>query len=109
MSMLSIFCMNSINIYAGINGLEVGQSIIIGFFVMIHNLIELFRFPKDSRVFFYHTISLILIMTFVSTSAALFKWNKYPSKVFVGDTFCYFAGMVFASAGILGHFTKTLL
>jgi len=44
MSMLSIFCMNSINIYAGINGLEVGQSIIIGFFVMIHDLIELFRY-----------------------------------------------------------------
>jgi UDP-N-acetylglucosamine--dolichyl-phosphate N-acetylglucosaminephosphotransferase len=48
-------------------------------------------------------------MTFVTSSAALFKWNKYPSKVFVGDTYCYFAGIVFASAGILGHFTKTLL
>ncbi|CAJ0927355.1 21283_t:CDS:2 [Entrophospora sp. SA101] len=35
------------------------------------------------------------------------KLNKpimYPSKVFVGDTFCYFAGMSFAVVGILGHF-----
>ena len=30
MGMLAIFCTNAINIYAGINGLEVGQSIIIG-------------------------------------------------------------------------------
>lgn len=109
MSMLSIFCMNSINIYAGINGLEVGQSIIIGFFVLIHNQIELRNHPHDEKIVFYHSISLILILTFITSSAALFKWNKYPSKVFVGDTYCYFAGMVFATAGILGHFTKTLL
>jgi len=29
--------------------------------------------------------------------------------VFVGDTYCYFAGMTFAVVGILGHFSKTLL
>lgn len=34
---------------------------------------------------------------------------RYPSRVFVGDTYCYFAGMTFAVAGILGHFSKTLL
>ena len=39
MGMLAIFCTNSINIYAGLNGLEVGQSIVIGFFVLMHNII----------------------------------------------------------------------
>lgn len=34
---------------------------------------------------------------------------RYPSSVFVGDTFCYFAGMTFAVVGILGHFSKTML
>lgn len=34
---------------------------------------------------------------------------RYPSKVFVGDTFCYFSGMTFAVVGILGHFSKTIL
>lgn len=34
---------------------------------------------------------------------------RYPSEVFVGDTFTYFAGMVFAVAGIMGHFSETLL
>ena len=35
--------------------------------------------------------------------------NWYPSTVFVGDTFCYFAGMTFAVVGIHGHFSKTLV
>ena len=39
MGMLAIFCTNSINIYAGLNGLEVGQSIVIAFFVLMHNII----------------------------------------------------------------------
>ena len=39
MGMLAVFCTNSINIYAGINGIEVGQSFIIGCFILIHNII----------------------------------------------------------------------
>ena len=35
--------------------------------------------------------------------------SRYPSRVFVGDTYCYFAGMTFAVVGILGHFSKTML
>ena len=51
----------------------------------------------------------MLISSFVAVSAALLKHNWYPASVFVGDTFCYFAGMTFAVVGILGHFSKTLL
>lgn len=42
MSMLAVFCTNAINIYAGINGIEVGQSFIIGCFIFIHNVIVIF-------------------------------------------------------------------
>ena len=35
--------------------------------------------------------------------------RRFPSQVFVGDTFCYFSGMTLAVAGILGHFSKTLM
>ena len=35
--------------------------------------------------------------------------RRYPSSVFVGDTFCYFSGMTFAVVGIIGHFSKTVL
>ena len=39
MGMLAVFCTNSINIYAGINGIEVGQSFIIGCAIFLHNVI----------------------------------------------------------------------
>lgn len=41
-----------------------------------------------------------------SSSPSLFR---YPSQVFVGDTFNYLSGMTFAVVGILGHFSKTIL
>ena len=45
-----------------------------------------------------------LISTVAAAAAA-----RYPAQVFVGDTFCYFAGMSFAVVAILGHFSKTML
>jgi UDP-N-acetylglucosamine--dolichyl-phosphate N-acetylglucosaminephosphotransferase len=39
MGSLAVFCTNSINIYAGINGIEAGQSFIIACFIFIHNII----------------------------------------------------------------------
>jgi UDP-N-acetylglucosamine--dolichyl-phosphate N-acetylglucosaminephosphotransferase len=103
MSLLAVFCTNSINIYAGINGLEVGQSIIIGISIVIYNLLEFFG-GNEQGLF-----SLAIVLPFVFTSLALFMFNKFPAQCFIGDTYCYFAGMTFACAGILGHFSKTLL
>lgn len=40
MVMLVIFCTNAINIIAGINGVEVGQSIIVACSVAIFNIIQ---------------------------------------------------------------------
>mmetsp|Transcript_1631 Transcript_1631/g.4955 ORF Transcript_1631/g.4955 Transcript_1631/m.4955 type:complete len:297 (-) Transcript_1631:19-909(-) len=104
MCLLSVFCSNSINILAGINGLEVGQSYIIACAVIIHNLMQL-----SSESGAAHLFSIFFLIPFVATSLALLKHNWFPSRVFVGDTFCYFAGMTFAVVGILGHFSKTLL
>lgn len=53
--------------------------------------------------------SLHFMIPFTALSLVLFSYNKYPSQVFVGDTYCYFAGMTFAVVGILAHFSKTLL
>jgi len=41
MGMLAIFCTNAINIHAGINGIEAGQSLIIALSVAIFNLVEI--------------------------------------------------------------------
>jgi len=106
----AIFTTNAINIYAGVNGIEVGQSIVTACGVAFYNALELSRIPLDqTSERFAHIFSLSLIIPFIAASLALFKYNKFPSEVFVGDTYTYFAGMVFAVVGILGHFTKTLL
>ncbi|XP_065358114.1 UDP-N-acetylglucosamine--dolichyl-phosphate N-acetylglucosaminephosphotransferase [Calliphora vicina] len=105
MGMLAVFCTNAINILAGINGLEVGQSIIIAGSILIFNGIELFLGHQIDS----HKFSIYLMLPFFAVSLALWKYNKYPSQVFVGDTFCYFAGMTFAVVGIIGHFSKTLI
>lgn len=41
MSMVAVFCTNAINILAGVNGLEVGQSIVIAASILVFNLFEL--------------------------------------------------------------------
>jgi len=106
MGMLAVFCTNAINIYAGINGLEVGQSYVIGCSVLLHNLFEI---QSNGESKDNHLFSAMLMLSFVGVTVALLKHNWYPASVFVGDTFCYFAGMTFAVVGILGHFSKTLL
>ena len=112
MGSLAVFCTNTINIYAGINGIEVGQSFIVGCFIVIHNIIEInlsnTQLQKVETIH-YHIYSLTIMIPFLLCTLALFKHNMFPSKVFVGDTFCYCAGMTFAVVGILGHFSKTLM
>ena len=56
-----------------------------------------------------HMFSVVFIIPFVGVSLALLQYNWFPARVFVGDTYCYFSGMVFAIVGIIGHFSKTLL
>lgn len=111
MGMLAVFCTNAINIYAGINGLEVGQSVVICLSVIIHNLVEIIWQPGGFNpvVVEAHAFSLTFMLPFLAVAAALLRFNWYPSRVFVGDTFCYFSGMTFAVVAILGHFSKTML
>lgn len=104
MAMLTIFCTNSINILAGINGLEVGQSTVIAASILLFNAMELWGDCWKAHLF-----SATFMMPFFAVSCALLSLNWYPASVFVGDTYCYFAGMTFAVVGILGHFSKTML
>ncbi|XP_075822332.1 UDP-N-acetylglucosamine--dolichyl-phosphate N-acetylglucosaminephosphotransferase [Microtus pennsylvanicus] len=104
MGLLAVFCTNAINILAGINGLEAGQSLVICASIIVFNLVELEGDYRDDHVF-----SLYFMIPFFFTTLGLLYHNWYPSQVFVGDTFCYFAGMTFAVVGILGHFSKTML
>ncbi|KHJ33208.1 putative udp-n-acetyl-glucosamine-1-p transferase [Erysiphe necator] len=105
---VAIFCPNSINILAGINGIEVTQSLIIAFLLVLNDCFYL-RGPYPHPATDSHLFSLYMLLPFIGVSLALWWHNWYPARVFVGDTYCYFAGMVFAAVGILGHFSKTLL
>lgn len=39
----------------------------------------------------------MIIMPFIASSLALFDFNCFPARCFVGDTFTYSAGMTFAA------------
>ncbi|KAI4213540.1 MAG: hypothetical protein LQ351_003764 [Letrouitia transgressa] len=112
MACIAIFCPNSINILAGINGIEVTQSLVIAVALLLNDVLSLYAVPgtpSPHPATDPHLFSIYLLLPFVGVSLALWCHNWYPAKVFVGDTYCYFAGMVFAIVGILGHFSKTLL
>lgn len=117
MSFLAVFCTNSINILAGINGVEAGQSLVIACSLVLNDILYIFPFGRhivDEKSltpssFDLHLFSLYLLIPFIAVCFALFLQNKYPAKVFVGDTFCYFAGMLFAVVGILSRNSKTIL
>lgn len=110
MAAVAIFCPNSINMLAGVNGVEVSQSIVIAVLLVLNDALYLAPIaPYPHPATDSHLLSMFLLLPFIGVSLALWWHNWYPSKVFVGDTYCYFAGMVFAVVGILGHFSKTLL
>lgn len=112
MAFVAIFCPNSINILAGINGIEVAQSLVIAVLLLLNDALSLYAAPitpSPHPATDPHLFSIYLLLPFIGVSLALWWHNWYPAKVFVGDTYCYFAGMVFAIVGILGHFSKTLL
>lgn len=118
--LLCTFCTNSINILAGVNGVEVGQSIVIAAASVVYNLCQL-RLEADGVLdpavrssspwlSSDHQIrALLLLMPFLGVSAALWQANKYPARIFVGDSYTYFAGTVLAVASVTGVYSKTLL
>ncbi|CAI5991347.1 unnamed protein product [Closterium sp. NIES-65] len=114
MGMLVVFCSNSINILAGVNGLEAGQTAVIAAAVLLFNIWQIgelpgLKLPLQPDMQQAHLFSIYLILPLLACTLALLVFNWYPSQVFVGDTFTYFAGMTLAVVGILGHFSETLL
>ena len=71
MGMLAVFCTNAINIYAGVNGLEVGQSAVIAASLILFNVIEL-----NGSCWPNHLFSLYFMIPFFFTSIALLYFNK---------------------------------
>ncbi|KAK4800949.1 hypothetical protein SAY86_021436 [Trapa natans] len=108
MGLLAVFCTNSINIHAGLNGLEAGQTVVISGAILIHNIMQIGA-SADPEYKQAHAFSIYLVQPLLAVSLGLLSYNWYPSSVFVGDTYTYFAGMTMAVVGILGHYSETLL
>ena len=85
--------------------IECGQSYIIACSILFFKLYDFY----SGETTFDQLFAIIMILPFIGVSLGLLRHNWYPAQVFVGDTFCYFAGMTFAVIGIHGHFSKTLL
>lgn len=106
MAIFGVFASNSINIYAGVNGLESGQAVVIAASVVVNHLVQLSLPDVDLPA---NLFALTVSLPFLSSSLALFYHNAYPSRAFVGDTFTYTAGMTLAVCGILGKSAKTTM
>jgi UDP-N-acetylglucosamine--dolichyl-phosphate N-acetylglucosaminephosphotransferase len=112
-ALLCVFSTNAINIlagkfdfYAGVNGVEAIQSVVITCSLILNALLQMVLNPSrsDSMV-----NVLYFLFPYLGASLAYTQANWYPAAVFGGDTFCYFSGMVFAVIGVLGNLSKTVL
>lgn len=72
MGMLAVFCTNAINILAGINGLEVGQSLVIATSIVIFNIIQILNDSVAEK----HQLSLYFMLPYIATTSALWNFNK---------------------------------
>ncbi|TXT04985.1 hypothetical protein VHUM_03805 [Vanrija humicola] len=130
LALLPTFTTNSINIVAGVNGVEVTQAFVIALSVAFNDLLFLPIWPRwllvllgnignpdEGRVLSWaagevvkrHLMSLYFMVPLIGVCAGFLWHNWYPATAFPGDTFCYFTGMAFAAVAIQGHFSKTMI
>lgn len=82
------------NFLAGYNGLEAGQGILIlGFFSYVAYV-------------YGHSWLTIVGLTMVFALLGFWVYNKYPAKVFPGDSLTWTIGALIAGMAILGNFEK---
>eukprot|EP00915_Cephaloidophora_sp_WS-2016_P007902 GHVH01010923.1.p1 GENE.GHVH01010923.1~~GHVH01010923.1.p1 ORF type:complete len:397 (+),score=23.47 GHVH01010923.1:111-1301(+) len=104
-ALVYLFCVNSINIYAGINGLEVGQSIILAITLLVHVVLCSLRDPESMHLIWCAS----MLVLFILISFPLFTRNYFPAAVFVGNSYTTFSGVFFASLAFLGHQNRILI
>lgn len=86
MAMLSTFCTNSINILAGINGVEVGQTLVIALSIALNDLLYLSVEVRGVRwgvglargstaLLDRHLFSLYLMLPLIGVCLGLLKHN----------------------------------
>jgi UDP-N-acetylglucosamine--dolichyl-phosphate N-acetylglucosaminephosphotransferase len=82
---------NLTNILEGFNGLGVGLGIII-----TSSLIVISFITEETK-------GLFLFIPLLGALLAFYYYNRYPSKIFPGDTLMFFQGAVIGCAAIIGN------
>lgn len=85
---------NAVNLLGGFNGLETGLGIICSLTLLW---------------FTYGTALFPIVLIAVAAMLAFLYFNRYPSRVFPGDTLTYFLGCLFAFVAVLGYFQTILI
>ncbi|KAJ9099244.1 hypothetical protein QFC21_004124 [Naganishia friedmannii] len=127
MALLSTFATNSINILAGVNGLEVAQALLIALSVVVNDLLYIPIWPRvmvggwtvldggailqrgSAELVQRHLLSLYFMGPLIGVCGGFMFHNWYPARAFPGDTLCYFTGMALSVIAIQAHYSKTLL
>ncbi|MEM2900349.1 MAG: hypothetical protein QXT63_06110 [Thermoplasmata archaeon] len=81
---------NASNMLEGFNGLGAGLGIIINVTLMVMCVIEGTLLP------------MVILLPLLGSSLAFIYYNKYPARIFPGDTLMLFQGAALASAAMLG-------
>jgi UDP-N-acetylglucosamine--dolichyl-phosphate N-acetylglucosaminephosphotransferase len=79
----------------GYNGLGSGLGIIVTSTLIVISLIS------------KRTDGLYLLIPLLGVLLGFFYFNKYPSKIFPGDTLMFFQGATIGCAAIIGNFPST--
>lgn len=88
-SLLATFCTNSINILAGINGVEVGQALVIALSLGANDLLYLDTkaglggSSYSVELVQRHLFSLYLLLPFIGTCIGLLYWNRLVKKCLI--------------------------
>jgi len=85
---------NAFNMIAGYNGLEAGMGLVLLIFTLAFSLAKGLSFTSYASIIMIGAIIGFLL------------YNKYPAKVFPGNTFTYAFGAFYAGLVILGDATK---
>jgi len=85
---------NAINMFAGLNGLEAGSSLIMALALLLLT----FRLDKP--------IGYIILTPFIGALLAFLYFNRYPSRVFPGDVGTFGMGAVLACVAILADLER---
>ncbi|MDD5417758.1 MAG: hypothetical protein PHW96_02610 [Candidatus Nanoarchaeia archaeon] len=92
--LIVIFVSNAINLLAGFNGLEAGMTLVACISMGIYG-------------FVYNVPVVVAIMASICGAIIIFLlYNKYPAKIFPGDSFTYGVGATIAATMIVGNMER---